>query len=666
MKNRIFGFFAVVALMMTACVEENNLQPEQGAQTLITAGFEQTKTTLQEDGKVLWTNGDMIVVNGSYSNELALEASAPVAVFEFEDVVEMPYSAIFPASIYMDETTVVLPDVQTYAEGTFHSEASPMAAYLAEEGRLSFKHLASVVKINITKAEDLDNIASVEFFGNNGEQISGEFTVDYQSATLTPASGYAADKAVKVEVNQPIEGEGLSVYVVVPAGEYANGFTVRVMDVNNDYMEVSKASAMTLVAGTVYDMPAFAFEPAYTYAKADVLIKSVDDFIQYVMDYNAGNIDPTSSAALACDLVFDAETSARFCQTGGITKFDEGKFNGNGKSIKNLTSTVAIFKKSSSSKSVVENLTVDASCTFNRTLSKGDTDNGTLFDFAQKGTFTNIKVAATLNVMPEEWYRDGNEYLGGIASSSQTGVFTNCEFSGKIVVPADFALKCHRIFVGGLVGQYTRYKDNAIKNCTFSGSIEYAAKMGTLHNPLVYIGGFSGAVSGTVSGDAENMNLMAGEINVSNAEYYEDAGYPGRNVAYYVGGFAGALMQYKTNCNSISYVKNTGNVTFNHTNTVFPLVNTYIGGVLGANEVPENELKNCVNEGNVTFNVAENATPYSNVYVGGVLGASSLKTTVSGCVNNGVVTVPSTGFESSYYGSVYGFLSDDSVFEGNN
>ena len=68
-------FFAIVSTLLVAgCAKENLVEPmgPQNGVTVLTAGIP-TKTVLQNDQKVLWTNGDKINVNGIESNALELD-----------------------------------------------------------------------------------------------------------------------------------------------------------------------------------------------------------------------------------------------------------------------------------------------------------------------------------------------------------------------------------------------------------------------------------------------------------------------------------------------------------------------------------------------------------------------------------------------------------------
>ena len=94
----------MATLFVSGCVKEEM----QSGVTVLTAGIE-TKTVLQNDEVVLWTNGDKVNVNGVESAALELAQPSASAAFTFDAVLNNPYCAVYPASIYKTATTITLP-----------------------------------------------------------------------------------------------------------------------------------------------------------------------------------------------------------------------------------------------------------------------------------------------------------------------------------------------------------------------------------------------------------------------------------------------------------------------------------------------------------------------------------------------------------------------------
>lgn len=260
-----------MAAMFSGCIKEN-LQVPQTEGTVITAGISQTRTAL--DGvKVNWTNGDKIVVNGATSAALVLDAPAGTATFTIDANLEAPYRAVYPASIFKDESTVTLPDTQEYGgESSFDSETSPMLAFAADGSNIHFTHPFAIVKVAVKMNGKSATIKTIEFRGNDGEQVCGDFDVDYMSLALSGKGANDSNTSVKVNINKSLaDGETCTAYIVVPARTYSSGYTVKVVDDQYNSMEKS-TSARTLEKGQLNAMTPFDFEPTGTSAPTKVAL----------------------------------------------------------------------------------------------------------------------------------------------------------------------------------------------------------------------------------------------------------------------------------------------------------------------------------------------------------------------------------------------------------
>ena len=261
--KKIYLFLAAVSVtaMFSACMKEST--PEiQADGTVLTAGIlSQTRTAL-DGSKVYWTNGDKIMVNGHESAALELEAPSASATFSFKADLAAPYMAVFPSSIYKDAATVTLPAVQTIgSDASFSSQASPMLAYSSADSKLSFSHPCAVVCVTVNMKGKSGTIKRFEFEGNNGEQVCGDFGVDFTDLSFAGKGADASNTLLKVNAGKALaDGASCTAYIVVPAGTYQNGYTVRVVDSEYNYMEKS-TTERTLASGTVYEMKAFDFEP---------------------------------------------------------------------------------------------------------------------------------------------------------------------------------------------------------------------------------------------------------------------------------------------------------------------------------------------------------------------------------------------------------------------
>lgn len=231
------------------------------------------RTTLGEEEesghrKLYWSEGDRIVINGVESEAVEInEDNARIGSFDFGEVLAYPYSVLYPSSLYKSATTIALPQLQAAATDTFATNTVPLVAYVEEGKSVKLNHLSAIVHIQL-RAESGSNfnnaIRKVVFRGNEGEQVSGDFTLDYATSRLTPASTNQSGKSVGVAVTGELSTESVTnIYIVVPAQEYKSGFTVRVLNEKNHYMEKSSGS-VTLEAGEIFKMPVLDYHPTHT------------------------------------------------------------------------------------------------------------------------------------------------------------------------------------------------------------------------------------------------------------------------------------------------------------------------------------------------------------------------------------------------------------------
>lgn len=502
--------------LVTGCMKDDTSDVVvSGGKTQISAGISETRTSIGElvDGsrKVYWSNGDQIAVNGTASAALEnLGEQTGTAVFTFDGVLSTPYNALYPASIWTDASTVTLPASQTHVDGSFGQNASPMATYAADESELpmQFHHLCAVVKLTVTPDADTDEISYIEFRGNASEQVSGAFAIDYQSAALTPASDAEADKSVRLNVNRTLSADADNeFFVVVPEGEYSQGFTVKVVDVRGHYMEKSTTSSKTLVAGQINAMPAFAFVPTDT--ELGVEISSAEQLVAFAKAYNNKEYADVSPllVTLTDDIVFDDQTNADFeaigcVLEGGETNYFNGSFNGNGKTIKNWVVKSPLFDYVGGA-GIVTDLTIDASCTFAFDLTDGSVNYTSIVGY-HKGLLQNCHNNADIVIDNTEITEGIN--VGGLAGRVVEGTIDGCTMNGKMSFGTGFSTS-NDINVGGIAA-YNSNSIGVIKNSTLNGSIDWQGSV--TDSKRLCLGGIVGRIAGrveycTVAADGENI-----------------------------------------------------------------------------------------------------------------------------------------------------------------
>ena len=662
MKKIFFPIVIMATLLVAGCAKENLVEPQTPQQdvpgqtgvTELSASVElPTKTVLQDDAKVLWTNGDMITVNGTQSAALEFEEPVGEATFSFETVVTPPYKAVFPASIYKDESTVTLPAYQTYQKGSFSASASPMAAF-SETSSLKFNHLCAVIKLTVKAGAEHNSIAYVDFYGKNGEQVSGDFSINYETPSLSGTSTAEADKKVRYKVFKTLGEEPFVMYLVVPAQEYANGYTIKLLDDKGHFMEQSKASAATLEAGKIYEMPAFDFVPTGT--DLDVEIDTAEDLIKFATDYNAGEYadEDLLVVSLSQDIVFDETTSAAYAATGGIgtaeedaegnTNYFNGVFDGNGFSIKNWNSTCPLFAWTSAD-GVVEDLTIDASCTLTANYAGNNKYYGAFVGY-HRGLLTNCHVNANL-VASGNWGAD-EPHIGALAGRVVIGKIENCTVNADVTFDNTLVTSGKNSYFGGAVGRVSNsageLKGISVKgNVSLSAGSTYIADGSSNANDAsVYYGGVVGMLAGTCT-DCHlteatkkffygNYVYDGGATNIVNNHY--------RN--QYVGGIAGSVEEdgALSNCNNYAaVVLNQYNGDVDGTNSDISRY-LYAGGIAG---YIKDQVSNCTMYGSLA-----NRSSCLQQFIGGVVGNVQPEASVHYCANEGEALAAGTA-GAGYY-----------------
>jgi hypothetical protein len=318
---------ALLLAGLAGCKQEEPLATPADEITVLTVGLPQSdvKTVLGApvDGKrkVYWTNGDCISVNGTSSSPLSgVGEQASSATFSFSGVLSLPYNILYPAAIYKNSTTVTLPSEQPWAEGGFASGTSPMACSLAaSEAVATLGHLCSIVCLSVSKNSGVSasKLTRVTFSGNAGEQVCGDFTIDYSVPSLASAAPGTGSE-VAVTLSQSLsESTPLDIYIVVPAGTYSSGFQVVLEDEFGRIMTKSKADATTLSVGKLAKATAFEFVPSATVST--LTIQDAVEEVLVVDPYNiTGRVVDTDGKGIEGAVVSDGAQCVRTMVDGSF------------------------------------------------------------------------------------------------------------------------------------------------------------------------------------------------------------------------------------------------------------------------------------------------------------------------------------------------------------
>lgn len=660
--NTMKKTYIVLAAMLAfaGCMKEEpaqTLEPETNGYTIeATSGSAaSTKTTLVDNGdhySVNWTSTDVISVNGQESVELSFATeTANKALFTFADAVETPYHSVYPASAYIAESlaegkaTVVLPAVQTYAEGDFDANAAIMLGYSETAGTLAFEHAVAYMQIKVTTTDGAA-VKSVSIKGNAKEAMSGEFTANFAEATLVNDTNDESSVSVVCESGF---ASGEEVIIAIPAREYASGVSVTLTDVNGHSKLLKSTVAFNAVAGVVYSTE-MELKPKG--------IWGVNDYIAFANAVNAGEysafIGEDGEVNLMADITLE---SGNFKYVS--VEFN-GTFDGNGHTLTSPERTTPLFA-----------------------------------EIGAEGVVKNLNTAGTYSSF-------ANGYWCGASSFAKInrGLIENCNNSVKTEVdyaaPADNGL-----VLGCFVGQ----NGGTIKNCKNTGNTIVNATLGNTSANTVFstpciAGGFA-AIGHTVStkpgenavGYTAHTDVTPGKfINcVNEGDLKVTVVAPVRKTTVSaVGGICGLVVLDGVVFDGCS---NSGNVSRISNGENSNDGSSCVGGILGqgvqshssgnphcveANKGYNTVIKNCTNSGTILHNprysvvieltgagadgkAARHAT--AGGIAGIINGRSDAKATISGCTNSGVVTDGWSG-QRHFIGGISGY-SKNATFTNN-
>lgn len=253
MKKFIYILFAACAIF-AACQKNVVVSPDKFESSFY-AQIEQdtpTKTVLNEQNNVLWSEGDQVVIfvkntagsryqiatesagkqsarfdkiKGGASQDSGVPLDHNIAYYPYDDNV----MCVDSGDGY--NLNVVLPTEQVYVPGNFADGAFPMVAVSKNTG-ITFKNICGALKLYLRGTQ---NIISLTLKGNNGEKLSGNAVVtaykDGQSPLMTMDSD-ASEQIVLdcgdgVQLDESVPTEFI---IVLPPMNFVNGFTVTVTD----------------------------------------------------------------------------------------------------------------------------------------------------------------------------------------------------------------------------------------------------------------------------------------------------------------------------------------------------------------------------------------------------------------------------------------------------
>ncbi|MCQ2138192.1 MAG: hypothetical protein MJY60_05755 [Bacteroidales bacterium] len=243
------ALLVIASTMLTAsCAyqDEQLVADSESRGISITASLElpqdSSRTYLDNEEKVVWADGDSFSLLTEKSNDrfdLTEGGGTATASFSGQVTGSGPYYALYPYSenncIKDGNLIFSLPQEQTYIDGSFDTGTSPAIASLQEiTDPAAFKNLCSILQINLCgtskkiKGIEIVNLDGKALWGECSLALDGKQGTDEQSLTVS-----GGNNKLKIRFNKVVSLKGSSPVVidaVVPAGSFAKGFSVKVLD----------------------------------------------------------------------------------------------------------------------------------------------------------------------------------------------------------------------------------------------------------------------------------------------------------------------------------------------------------------------------------------------------------------------------------------------------
>lgn len=679
--KRIINFMtaSAVALAVAGCAKEIEgelqapEQPEDNVGTMVIGAElsdspdvdDVTKTLISDNGNktysVFWADGDQILVNGETSTNIDIDPDNKKSASFTLPVVDAPYSAVYPAGLYVkdsyktvkEDSTVIeitIPSTQKYVENGFDPDAAIMTARGEAGGGLAFKHAMAYLKVGVTGT----TVKSIRVNGNDNEALSGAYTISYSKSGIAfgpkkNEEGKAiGNTSATISCGESGVADGTPVFIAIPAREYKRGLTLTIVDAENHYQVVRSMKSFTAVPGKVYPTE-IAFNAAGTYLEGGIY--TVEDWNGFVAAVNNGDwsawkttVDGNGGVHLMADIYSSTNLPRTNDKKADGSKCEwDGVFYGHNHIITHAGTEPLFLHVGETGK--IMDLKVAGKRIAN-------TNNGWpgVFVLNNNGEINNCESSVDITL-------EGNSTNASTICRSNNGKIINCKNTGNITINNPAA----EVKVGGI----TLYSSGTITGCTNTGAVNVTGV-----NVGCVVGGVAYAVSGSAT-DLHNEGEISIDANLSAAR------------TIYLGGVV-ANAEYNGVCSKLSKCSNSGALSI-HKKGKFVMKGGAIGGVVAAINAGKKGTEgstftgftNCSNSGSISFVEDETGGVHYAYAVGGIVGRcvnvkdvhylnNGYYTVVRGAVNTGNIKVytangqkaalGNSGARQTYIGGIAGYM----------
>ena len=627
MKRTLYFIGAAVAALSTVSCAKEILSAEEAGkneeqifgETVFTLGADIDNSKVTLDGiNLSWSVGDQIVVNGVTSKPLATITESGGANFEFDQVLDPPFYAVYPASAYVDgsfstdgdtpATNIDFPAKHSYVEGGIDPASALMIGSAAEDGNILFSHSATYLKLTFDK-----DVKSVRVMANNGMRVAGYLKVDY--GTNATSNYYSTSNFNTITLTGNISA-GSPVIIALPAKNYTTGLNIFAVTADDQY-QVLKTTAFdaTDKRGALLAKSASLNNLRPWYGPG---IYNEEDWKSFVCaDESKYSTDLTQQGDASDWKGDDGEFNIweDFTVEGNITRhgsnvanaapketnmYFTGTLDGNRHTITQTKSTAPMisFIGSAEEEGTVKNLTLAGEC---KSLTQPGWGSASFaIRLLAKGKISNC--TNTMNTHIEETSPTSTSVLlSGFVTSNQ-GRIEDCINNGNIEYNAYYKAT-RKVYIGGFCAQNwtSNFGDQGYGDfirCTNNGAFKMTKKSDSaISSQYTVLGGICGGVMGGEPGAAYTSSYSSFDLceNTGDITFWED----GNNTDFSVicGGIIGASTPYSSNCPYVGGTsgyyfiirsgKNTGNFDVSSsctsviTATKSGARQVYVGGLVG-------------------------------------------------------------------------------------
>ena len=637
---------------------------------------------------VYWSPEDVITLNSTVATEFTPSDDSKTATAKFKLAnLSAPYNFLY-GGVSGTSNQVSFPSTQNYVAGSFDPAAMPMYASVKNlSSDVTFSHVASLLKFSFTGTNKISSVTLTA--ADKSKSLSGNFTLNTTDGTLTPVSGNAS-LVYNLGGDKQLSQAPFVFYVAVPAGTYAEGITLEIIDNDSGHMTVkvmNTEESNTIAAGKVREFENVVYTPSKE--------------LNLIQISSEATLKQFASRVAAGETTLNARVLADFTVSSSWTPVEDykGIFEGNSKTISGLNQP--LFNVLGG---VVKNLTL------NSNITATDVDDRNWGMFAKQlypsvevddvAGLQNCTAQGSLTYTPASALAKDCQ-IAGLVGNNHGGAVSNCTNEATVTVGDNGESNASQASVGGVVGRTQKGGDlNAqgdISNCTNNGTVVCNAQLsenvyiggvlgyqvekaeyisGCVNNGLVKLGStFStsgaiqlGGVIGMAKGKVETCSngtnaVITSEAGATGGSYMAHGGVVGRlnndsgrvyseltnagtiNVAAtgadaWVGGIVGRCNEGAT----LSEVTNVGTINYTAESTKA----AYIGGIAGR---ITQSLSYCHTKGG-SINYSGTNTSGA-LYVGGITGYTKEAITIGNCTS--AMTINVGGEFSSASDNYFGF-----------